>query len=56
MIATLFAALALSGSDSLPQITLAEALQRSTGLNPAYVQALGLVGEAEWGRRSAILA
>jgi adhesin transport system outer membrane protein len=56
MIPALLAALALAGPDSLPQITLAEALQRSTGLNPAYVQALGIVGEAEWGRRNAVLA
>lgn len=56
MIPALLAALALAGADSLPQITLTEALQRATGLDPNYVQALGIVGEAEWGRRNAVLA
>ncbi len=62
MILTLLAALqvaagpVLAADTTLPALTLAEALQRGTGLNPDYVDALGRVGEAEWGRRNAILA
>ena len=39
----------------LQQITLAEALQRSVQLDPDYVEALGRIHDAEWGRRSAHL-
>lgn len=39
----------------LQQITLAEALQRSVQLDPDYVEALGRIHDAEWGRRSAYL-
>ncbi|MFL5533532.1 MAG: TolC family protein [Gemmatimonadales bacterium] len=46
----------IPGSDSLPRITLAEALRRSTRLDPDYVQALGQIDNAEWGRRAAMLA
>jgi outer membrane protein len=46
----------LMADTTMPALTLAEALQRGTGLNPDYVDALGRVGEAEWGRRNAILA
>ncbi|MFL5475691.1 MAG: TolC family protein [Gemmatimonadales bacterium] len=46
----------IPGSDSLPRITLAEALRRSTRLDPDYVQALGHIDNAEWGRRAAMLA
>jgi outer membrane protein len=42
--------------DSIPRITLAEALRRSTQLDPNYVQALGQLDDAEWGRRAAVLA
>ncbi len=42
--------------DSLPQVTLAEALRRASRLDPGYVSALGQVGDAAWGRRSARLA
>ncbi|HYU08676.1 MAG TPA: TolC family protein [Gemmatimonadales bacterium] len=49
--------LALQGvvptQDSLPQITLVEALQRAAQLDPNYVSALGLVDNAVWARRSA---
>jgi outer membrane protein len=41
--------------DSLPVLTLARALE-GVGLNPAYVQAAGEVGDAEWSRRAARLA
>jgi len=39
--------------DSVPQVTLAEALQRAAQLDPDYVAALGQVDNAEWARRSA---
>ncbi|PYP40674.1 MAG: hypothetical protein DMD48_02765 [Gemmatimonadetes bacterium] len=39
--------------DSLPQITLVEALQRAAQLDPTYVSALGQVDNAVWARRSA---
>ena len=39
--------------DSLPTVTLAEALRRATGLDPSYVAAVGLVDNARWARRSA---
>jgi outer membrane protein TolC len=50
--------LALQGAvapatDSLPQITLREALQRAARLDPNYVAALGQVDNAVWARRSA---
>ena len=61
VILTLLAALQVAAgpvlvADTIPALTLAEALQRGTGLNPDYVNALGRVGEAEWGRRNAMLA
>jgi outer membrane protein len=43
-------------ADSLPRITLAEAIRRSAQLDPDYVQALGDIDNAEWGRRAAVLA
>jgi len=39
--------------DSLPLVTLGEALRRATGLDPNYVAALGQVDNAQWARRSA---
>ncbi len=39
--------------DSLPSVTLAEALRRATGLDPNYVAAIGQVDNAVWARRSA---
>ncbi|MFN2572368.1 MAG: TolC family protein [Gemmatimonadales bacterium] len=42
--------------DSLPRVTLTEALERSARLDPNYVQALGQVDNAVWGRRNAFLA
>jgi len=39
--------------DSLPRVTLVEALRRATGLDPNYVAALGQVDNAVWARRSA---
>ena len=43
-------------ADSIPRITLAEAIRRSTRLDPDYVKALGQIDDAEWGRRAAMLA
>ena len=40
-------------SDSIPRLTLADALRRSARLDPGYVAALGAVDNAEWARRSA---
>jgi outer membrane protein len=42
--------------DSIPRITLEEAIRRSTNLDPDYVRALGQIEDAEWGRRAATLA
>ena len=39
--------------DSLPIVTLADALRRATGLDPNYVAAIGQVDNAAWARRSA---
>jgi multidrug efflux system outer membrane protein len=43
-------------SDSVPRVTLAQAISRATRLDPNYVRALGQVDNAEWGRRAAITA
>jgi outer membrane protein TolC len=48
-------ALQVAAGDSLPVVTLAEALQRSARLDPNYVAALGRVETADWGRRAALL-
>jgi outer membrane protein TolC len=42
--------------DSVPRITLGEAIRRSARLDPEYVRALGQIEDAEWGRRAATLA
>jgi len=42
--------------DTLPQVTLREALQRSARLDPNYVAALGQVDNAVWARRNAFAA
>lgn len=51
----LLAALQVAGAavDSLPVVTLPEALRQATGLDPNYVAALGQVDNAVWARRSA---
>ncbi len=43
-------------ADSVPVLTLAEALRRAVRLNPDYVSALGSVSEAEWSRKAARVA
>jgi len=45
--------IATTAVDSLPVVTLPEALRRATGLDPNYVAALGQVDNAVWARRSA---
>ena len=47
---------ALRVDDTLPAITLTEALERSVRLQPDYVRALGAVAEAEWSRKAARVA
>ena len=41
--------------DTVPQVTLSDALRRSAQLDPDYVQALGRIDNAEWARRAAML-
>lgn len=43
-------------SDTLPVVTLPEAIERAARLDANYVRALGGVSSAEWGRRAARLA
>src|SRR5881398_1001196 len=45
--------IAMTAVDSLPVVTLSEALRRATGLDPNYVAAIGLVDNAVLARRSA---
>ena len=42
--------------DSLPRISLAEALERAARLDPDYVSATRQIADAEWGRRAALTA
>lgn len=49
----LLLALQVAAPDSTPVVTLAEALERSTQLDPSYVAAIGQVDNAVWARRSA---
>lgn len=54
MLSFLFALqVAASAPPPLQQVTLAEARQRATRYDPAYVAAEGAVGYAEWARRAA---
>ena len=46
----------IPGTDSVPRITLAEAVRRSSRFDPDYVRALGEIDNAEWGRRAAMIA
>jgi outer membrane protein len=47
---------AVPARDTVPQVTLGDALRRSARLDPDYVRALGRIDNAEWGRRAAMLA
>lgn len=42
-------------ADTLPVVTLSEALSQAVRLDPAYVQALGQLDDAEWARKAAVL-
>jgi outer membrane protein TolC len=55
MILALLAAFQVSTADSLPRVTLAEALSQGVRLDPDYVQAIGSIGTAEWSRRAALI-
>ncbi len=55
MILPLLLALQAAPADTLPQVTLAEALTEATRFDPNYVQAAGFVAEATWVRRAAML-
>jgi len=55
MTGALLLALQIVAIDSLPVVSLAEALDRSARLDPNYVTALGRVQTAEWGRRAALV-
>jgi outer membrane protein TolC len=43
-------------TDSIPRISLGDAIRRSAQLDPDYVKALGQIDNAEWGRRAAMIA
>jgi outer membrane protein len=53
---TLGAAPAAAQGDTLPVVTLADAIARASRFDPDYVLALGQVDNAEWGRRAARFA
>ncbi len=55
LIAALQASPAAQRPDTIPVITLREALAQAVRLDPAYVQALGQLEDAEWGRKVARL-
>lgn len=44
-----------AAADTLPMVTLEEALRESVALDPSYVAAVGQLDDAEWGRRAAML-
>jgi outer membrane protein len=48
--------LGVEAEDSIPVVTLAEALDRAVKLDPSYVRALGSVAEADWSRKAARVA
>lgn len=56
MILALLAALQAGTADSLPRITLTEALAQGVRLSPDYVRSIGSIGTAEWSRRAATFA
>jgi outer membrane protein TolC len=54
VILPLLAALQVAlAQDSVPAVTLAEALEKAARLDPSYVAAAGQVNNAEWARRAA---
>jgi outer membrane protein TolC len=50
------AAMPVSSQDTIPVVTLTEALAEAVGVDPNYVQAVGQLETAEWGRRAAKFA
>lgn len=53
MIAAVLLGMAALGSDSLPRVTLSEAIHRATRLSPNYVAAVAQLSTAEWARKAA---
>lgn len=53
MILGLLAAATLVAADSVPRVSLDDALQRAARVDVGYVRALGNLNDAEWGRRLA---
>lgn len=47
---------AAAPADTVPRMTLSEALRRAARLDPNYVQAIGAVDNAAWARRAAMSA
>ena len=56
MLLGLLLAVQVAAVDTMPRLTLAEALERATRLDPNYVAALGQIDNAAWSRRAAYLA
>ena len=56
MLLGLLLAVQVAVVDTLPRVTLAEALERATRLDPNYVASLGQIDNAAWSRRAAYLA
>ncbi len=56
MILALLAVLQVGAADSLPRVTLAEALAQGVRLDPDYVRSMTAVNTAEWSRRAATIA
>lgn len=55
LLAAVVASGAWQGGDTLPVVTLGEALERSARVDPAYIAAVGQMEQAEWARRAARL-
>jgi outer membrane protein len=53
--ALLLAATLTTPPDTIPTVTLRQALQEAVRLDPAWVQSAGLVENAEWARKAALL-
>ena len=53
MLALLAALQVASAQDSMPVVTLSQALEQAARLDPSYVSAAGQVNNAEWARRAA---
>ncbi|MBK6496318.1 MAG: hypothetical protein IPG05_14680 [Gemmatimonadetes bacterium] len=51
----LLATLTMAPVDTLPVVTLRDALREAVRLDPLWVQSAGLVDNAEWARKAALL-